>query len=79
MASNFFALEASSPNEALYMVEERRSDMHRSEEKLWQAAAISSYVKFLINPVGGRGKGPGALAVPDLKLPIAFNTPPLPP
>lgn len=81
VASKFFELEASSPNEALYMVEERLSDMYRSEEKLWQAAAISSYGKFFSVPVGGSGKGPeayrGPLAVTDLKLLVAFNaTPP---
>lgn len=62
------------------MVEERHSDMHRSEEKLWQAAAISSHRKYRSDPVGGSGKGPeahrGPLAVPDLKLPVAFNAPP---
>lgn len=80
VASNFFELDTSSPKEALYMVDERHSDMHLSEEKLWQAVAISSYRKFRSEPVGGSGKGPeadrGPLAVTDLKLPIAFNTAP---
>lgn len=79
VASNFFEVEASSPNEALYITEDRPSEMHRSEKKLWQAAATSSSGKFrsVPVPVGGSGKGPeankGPLAVPDLKLPVALS------
>jgi hypothetical protein len=62
------------------MVDERDSDMYRSEEKLRQAAASSSYEKFRSDPVGGSGKGPeaykGLLAAPDLKLPTVFSVPP---
>nr|GLL24400.1 protein GLUTAMINE DUMPER 2 [Ipomoea trifida] len=85
VASSFFAPDGSSPNEALYKTEERPSDIHRSGEKLWHAAAISSYVKFRKFPVessvggraGGSGSGPeavrGPLAFPILKLPMVFS------
>lgn len=78
VASNFLELELSSPKDALYIIEDRPSDVHRSKEKLWQAAAISSNVKLRRAPEGGKGKGPegynGPLPAADLKLPAVFRT-----
>ena len=77
MASSFLKPEVSSPKEALYITEERPSDINRSREKLWQAAASSSYEKFRSVPEGGSGSGPegfrGPLEATDLKLPIVFR------
>lgn len=77
MASSFFAPEVSSPKEALYITEERLSDIHRSGEKLWHAAEISSNEKLRKFPEGGRGNGPelltGAPEIPVLKLPMVLR------